>query len=324
MPQRKVLILYQYEHGRTNSLQQRFVTETENGLNGATVQNIEIVAERLSKSGGASASATIYSEFVKAVNKYDYAIALFTVDRRPASEAGNLWFEVGYWYATRGGDSLLIVKHLVHQTNKPRLVIPSNLQGVVYREARTAVEVKSRFSDFLRDAEAHSRRRLIDGFGKKMLDSAWIISEKEDMRITEMPKPPQLLTPLTYLNLFSLISKVERTTYDRPEELSFYLLIAPFERSPRGFTYRQIFGAGRLKEKELEKLRQIVLDAPTDENGIPDLFEIGNLNVRTKRHKAKVRLAEVTAPDSSRRLVYRCEWDEMVEGPYTIELRSSQ
>ena len=102
---KQVLILYQYSHDRRSSRQEKFVRETENILNGATVQGLDIEAARLSRSGNPAADRTVYSEYVRAVNKYDFAIALFTVDQRPASTAGNLWFEVGYWYAMRGGDS---------------------------------------------------------------------------------------------------------------------------------------------------------------------------------------------------------------------------
>jgi hypothetical protein len=96
MAKKKVLILYQYDHVRPGSEEETFVRESENILTDSRLQAIDITAERLSKAGDSSANSTIYSEFERAVDKYDYALALFTVDERPASTAGNLWFEVGY------------------------------------------------------------------------------------------------------------------------------------------------------------------------------------------------------------------------------------
>ncbi len=44
-----------------------------------------------------------------AINDADAAIALIAPDTRPASSAGNLWLEVGYWIASKPRDALMLV-----------------------------------------------------------------------------------------------------------------------------------------------------------------------------------------------------------------------
>jgi Predicted nucleotide-binding protein containing TIR-like domain len=330
---RKVLILYQYDHRSQGLDEEKFVLKTENLLNGAKVQTIDIAAERLSKAGDPSASATIYSEFVNAVRKYDYAVALFTVDERPASTAGNLWFEVGYWYAARGGHTLLIIEHVM-PGSEDKLRIPSNLQGVVYRRGGSAEEVKAHFSDFLENAEAYSRRRAIEDFAQGMIDTTWIRSDKEDMEIAELAERPKSLAKLDHLKVFSMVSTVTRIVNEQPSELIFHLLVAPFQQSELPFTYRQILGLGRLRAEDQSAIHQLVLDAQETDNGITDFFEISKFRISAPDQEGRdqegrdqegrdqegrvVMPPTHYRPGESRRLVYRCEWERSV-GPYKIE-----
>jgi hypothetical protein len=317
MAKKKVLILYQYDHVKPASDEQNFVRDTENLLNGARLQTIDIVAERLSKVGDPSAIATIYSEFIGAVDKYDYAVALFTVDERPASTAGNLWFEVGYWYAKRGGQTLLIIEHAPQA--KDNLRIPSNLQGVAYRRGKSAEEVKTHFSDFLLNAEAYSRRRAIEDFGQEILARTWIKSEKEDTEIAELTDRPRSLAALDHLKIFSMVSTVKRVVYEQPSELTFCLSVAPFDQSESMFTYRQVLGRGRLGQNDQSDIHQIVLDARATDAGISDFFEVSKLRVSASGQEGLVMSPAHSSPDDTRCLVYHCQWQGHTDGPYTIE-----
>jgi hypothetical protein len=196
------------------------------------------------------------------------------------------------------------------------------LQGVVYKVGKSAGEVKNHFSDFLLTAEVHSGRRAIEDFGQEMLARTWIKSEKEDAAIAELTAKPAPLAGLGHLKVFSMVSTVKRVMYEQPSNLTFCLLVAPLsalQQSEATFTYRQILGSGRLDEKDLNALRDIVLDAEATEKGIADFFEISKVRVSTSHQKGEVLPPIHSCPDDSRLLTYECQWEGHIDGPFTIE-----
>lgn len=78
----------------------------------------------------------------------DAAFAVLALDAdRAASEAGNLWFEIGWWLATRPANRLGIAR--VGPKSDRRIAVISNLNGVIYEQAKDFDQLKLRFALFL-------------------------------------------------------------------------------------------------------------------------------------------------------------------------------
>lgn len=70
----------------------------------------------------------------------DAAIALITPDNRPASEAGNTWFEIGLWLGSRDPSLLKVLQHA--STNRA-----SDVQSAIVRKFSGDQELQTAFAD---------------------------------------------------------------------------------------------------------------------------------------------------------------------------------
>lgn len=317
----KVLLMYQYGEGVDDSPQQRFITETEKRLNGAKVQNFNIVADRLWDASSVRASTTVLTMFVSAVENYDYAIALFTLDERKASEAGNLWFEVGYWYARRGGNNLLIIKYLTGDDKFDNQVrIPSDLGGVVSRDVKSAAEAFSEFNKLLGEVrDPSSPRRVLENFMDKINRGTWIEQEREEIEIVRDENLDQKHEALKGFEIYRCINKVTRIIDESPSELIFLAQIGRHGTSD--FTYRVCYGTGLLNAEEQARLNDYILNKITGTSaGLQDIFEISDLKLLSRDGKAAhVKYKhELGRHLNGRRFVYTAEWDTPVSGPTTV------
>lgn len=113
----------------------------------------------LVRDGSGSIDNTAFMEMKRLVKECHAAIALLTPDKRPASAAGNMWFEIGYWLATKPEDSLVVLKLLEkkegHEQEPPDAepMLISNLMGRNYVSIQKErwLEGVAEFLDKMRD-----------------------------------------------------------------------------------------------------------------------------------------------------------------------------
>ena len=65
--------------------------------------------------------------------RHPLAFAILVEDARPASSAGNLFFEVGYWLGRREDRSVRVIRH-------GQVDPPSNLDGTIIQEVKSDIE----------------------------------------------------------------------------------------------------------------------------------------------------------------------------------------
>lgn len=100
-------------------------------------------------------------KFESLVDECHAAIALLTPDPRPASEAGNLWYEIGYWLARKSSDTIIILQiddaHQLllaegHDPREAKIHLISDLSGA-HVERCTSQNWLDGAQGFIRDIE---------------------------------------------------------------------------------------------------------------------------------------------------------------------------
>lgn len=79
--------------------------------NFSRLQHENEVIFHLSEYNFVSAGVNIFNSINEDIDKCDAAVALVTNDDRKASEAGNIWLEIGMWIGKKNSDDLLICVH---------------------------------------------------------------------------------------------------------------------------------------------------------------------------------------------------------------------
>jgi len=91
---------------------------------------------------------TILDAVYKDIVACDIAIALVTKDERWASEAGNLWFEIGLWLGRKGGSSIRVFVHNDAESEESQKII-SDIGGYPYERYSDESELREKIKDFI-------------------------------------------------------------------------------------------------------------------------------------------------------------------------------
>jgi hypothetical protein len=318
----KVLLLYQFDHSIEDSPASRFVSDTQNDLNGMHFEGFEVHVVRLSSHANPDAGNTILMNLATAVGDCDYAIALLTFDSRPASVAGNLWYEVGYWLARREGQLLMIKHNSDDSSINSSVEIPTNLSGLVYKDAKTSLEAKAHFTDFLGHAARYpSHRRIVERFRETLATGEWIISEKEHARLSPLMADSPVRRALPRIEAYSCHVHLNRIVKQRPGRLHFRLGVEPFQRSEETPTYRWTFGSGLLTDEEQATLTQLVGETRGGEKGIPEFFSLRKgPSVKSGQRSVNVRFAEAIYSNLSHDIYFDCDWADECSDPFEINV----
>lgn len=134
-----VLLLYQYDH-KNHPNGHPFIEECRKSLSDFELADgRQVYVRTLPEACGKTHTEwtkDVFERFVGIADGWSYqlAFAIVVEDQRHASEAGNLFFEVGYWLARRGASAIRIV------TNGD-VSVPSDFRGPVIEAVTTGDSV---------------------------------------------------------------------------------------------------------------------------------------------------------------------------------------
>ena len=134
----RVLIFYQYPREGPGSTNRPDIVKNFHTLLGEkTIDGRSIDRRYLKDAPRSQSGPSIFASFEGACDYFDYVVAIVTHDARPASLAGNLWFETGFWIARHGGDRLLLVRHVTgNDETDAEVALPSSITNFPFEEAR--------------------------------------------------------------------------------------------------------------------------------------------------------------------------------------------
>lgn len=120
------------------------------------------VRVRCVSDGAADLSETPLSNLKRLVESCDAAIAILADDLRPASTAGNLWFEVGLWLGLKSPDTIMLLDYSPRCNGGEEIRALSALQGSVIPIYELSSELTTHLYRFTVKLQAASSASLSD------------------------------------------------------------------------------------------------------------------------------------------------------------------